>query len=519
MRFATFNASLNRSAEGELAVALASGADPQIAKIAEIIRAVDPDVILVNEFDYGAGNDRSFVASHLGGAYPFSFIAPSNTGVATGLDLDGDGGVGKAAGSFERARDSHGFGTFEGQYGMVVLSKHEIDVEGIRTFRNFRWKDMPGARLPVRPDGSSFYSEDALAILRLSSKSHWDVPIRIGGEVVHLLASHPTPPVFDGPEDRNGLRNADEIRFWKDYIEGADYIRDDEGREGGLARGAHFVIAGDLNADPVDGESVPGAARQLTRHPLVNASVTPQSEGAAAAAVTQGEANARHRGEPRFDTADFRDRAPGQPQGRLRAAFGGPRDRGRRSVLAREGRAGGGAPRRLRPSPRLGRRRHSRSAVEAVVVSADNYRLIEFSTPRGQSAPLGSPSLFFSHPHDSGYPGNGRRRRQRRGGRDQALTKQAATANNSQLRKQSPEHAPMPQTVNIGDAKAQLSHLIARAEAGEDVIIARNGVPAVRIVPLNSPVEEVIALLREERSQRPPVPAADIRAARDQGRG
>ena len=311
VRFATFNASMNRGAEGELATALQDGNDPQIAKVAAIIRRVDPDVVLVNEFDYGAGNDRAFVANYLGGAWPFTFIAPSNTGVATGLDLDGDGIAGEEAGTFERARDSHGFGTFEGQYGMVVLSKHEIDVEGARTFRTFRWKDMPGARLPVRPDGSPFYSDEAIEVLRLSSKSHWDVPVRIGGAVVHLLASHPTPPIFDGPEDRNGARNADEIRFWADYITGAGYVEDDAGGRGGLSGGAHFVVAGDLNADPVDGESVPGAARQLTEHPLVNASVTPASEGGAAAAAAQGGANAGQRGDPRFDTADFRDEAPG----------------------------------------------------------------------------------------------------------------------------------------------------------------------------------------------------------------
>ena len=311
VRFATFNASMNRGTEGELAAALRDGADPQIAKVAAIIRAVDPDVILVNEFDYGTGNDRAFVANYLGGAWPFSFIAPSNTGVSTGVDLDGDGVAGEEAGTFERARDSHGFGLFEGQYGMVVLSKHEIDAAGVRTFRTFRWKDMPGARLPVRPDGASFYSDEALAVLRLSSKSHWDVPVRIGGAVVHVLASHPTPPVFDGPEDRNGARNADEIRFWADYISGADWIRDDAGGRGGLSDGVRFVIAGDLNADPVDGESVPGAARQLTAHSLVNSAVTPASEGGAAAAAAQGEANAGHRGDPRFDTADFNDEAPG----------------------------------------------------------------------------------------------------------------------------------------------------------------------------------------------------------------
>lgn len=76
----------------------------------------------------------------------------------------------------------------------------------------------------------------------------------------------------------------------------------------------------------------------------------------------------------------------------------------------------------------------------------------------------------------------------------------------------------MSRTVNVADAKARLSHLIAQAEAGVDVIIARDGVPAARIVPLNSPIAETIALLREERARRPRISAAEIRAAREQGR-
>ena len=149
IRFATFNASMSRDAEGALAVALRDGDEPQIAKVAGIIRAVDPDVILINEFDHGAGRDRTFVRNYLDDTYPFSFIAPPNTGLATGLDLDGDGIAGSEAGTLELAKDAHGFGMFEGQYGMVVLSKHEIVLEEVRTFRTFRWNDMPGARLPV----------------------------------------------------------------------------------------------------------------------------------------------------------------------------------------------------------------------------------------------------------------------------------------------------------------------------------------------------------------------------------
>ena len=67
------------------------------------------------------------------------------------------------------------------------------------------------------------------------------MPIVIGRKTVHFLVSHPTPPVFDGPEDRNGTRNHDEIRFWADYIRRgrrSRYTYDDAGRRGGLEGGA-----------------------------------------------------------------------------------------------------------------------------------------------------------------------------------------------------------------------------------------------------------------------------------------
>jgi endonuclease/exonuclease/phosphatase family metal-dependent hydrolase len=106
--------------------------------------------------------------------------------------------------------------------------------------------------------------------MRLSSKSHWDVPVRLpSGRVVHVLASHPTPPGFDGAADRNGRRNHDEIRFWVDYLSGAGYIADDSSRAGGLSEDASFVLMGDLNADPDEGDGYGNAINQLLRHPRV----------------------------------------------------------------------------------------------------------------------------------------------------------------------------------------------------------------------------------------------------------
>ncbi|WP_136685326.1 endonuclease/exonuclease/phosphatase family protein [Falsirhodobacter xinxiangensis] len=312
IRFATFNASLNRGTEGKLAADLATGADRQAQAVAEIIQRVNPDVLLINEFDYAPGNDRLFADNYLAKAqnvsgqggtagldYRYSFIAPSNTGIPSGFDLNNDGTVGGGD-------DALGFGQFAGQYGMAVFSKHELDVDAIRSFQNFLWKDMPGNAMP-----EGFYDAEEQAILRLSSKSHWDVPVKIDGQTVHLIASHPTPPTFDGPEDRNGRRNHDEIRLISDYVGGADYMTDDQGRTGGLAAGKAFVIAGDLNADPFDGDSYDKAIRQLLENPRVNAGDVPSSAGGAAASDRQGNANAGHGGDPAQDTADFADTAPG----------------------------------------------------------------------------------------------------------------------------------------------------------------------------------------------------------------
>ncbi|MFF5083754.1 endonuclease/exonuclease/phosphatase family protein [Actinoplanes sp. NPDC000266] len=329
LRVATYNLSLNRPSQGLLREHLANpDVDDvyrrQAKNVAEVIQRAHPDVVLLNEFDYDpAAADlfaRNFLAVSQNGApaqrYPYRFVAPSNTGVPSGFDLNNNGVIDTTPGDQAYGDDSYGFGLFPGQYGMVVYSKYPIDRSAVRTFQQFKWKDMPGNLLPT-----DYYSAEEQAALRLSSKSHWDVPVRVHGKTLHFLVSHPTPPTFDGPEDRNGRRNHDEIRFWADYVNGAKYIYDDKGHRGGLKRGQDFVIAGDQNADPLDGDSYEGAVDQLLTHPLINSRTRPSSAGAAEAAALQGGANATHKGDPRYDTADFADTAPGN----LRADYVLPR--------------------------------------------------------------------------------------------------------------------------------------------------------------------------------------------------
>jgi hypothetical protein len=310
LRVATYNLSLNRSTAGQLVSDLSTPDNAQAKAVAEVIQRANPDVVLLNEFDYVEGGtavdlfrDNYLEVAHNGAAaveYPYAYTAPVNTGVPSGFDLNNDGAIGGGD-------DAYGFGLFPGQYGMVVLSKYPIQTDGIRTFQHFLWKDMPGNVLPT-----SWYSSQEQDIFRLSSKSHWDVPVTVGKRTVHVLAAHPTPPSFDGPEDRNGRRNHDEIRFWADYVTPGQggYIYDDQGARGGLNPSSSFVILGDYNADPLDGDSFDGAIHQLLGNKRI---IDPQaaSEGAVEASLLQGGVNLTHKGDPKYDTADFADGAPG----------------------------------------------------------------------------------------------------------------------------------------------------------------------------------------------------------------
>jgi len=326
IRFATFNASLNRNSEGQLITDLSTKTNAQAQNVAEIIQQTNPDVLLINEFDFDPNGtaaqlfQQNYLCVSQNGAVPvdysYRYVAASNTGIASGFDLDNNGTAVTNPDEPGYGNDAFGFGNFPGQFGMVLYSKYPIDTNNVRTFQNFLWKDMPGALLPDDPNtptANDWYSPAELEALRLSSKSHWDVPLNVNGQIIHALVSHPTPPVFDGDEDRNGKRNHDEIRFWADYVTlGEDsYIYDDNDQFGGLAPGTSFVIMGDQNADPFDGDSTNNAIRQLIDNPLINTSATPRSAGGIQQAELQGDANETHKGNPTFDTADFADSTPG----------------------------------------------------------------------------------------------------------------------------------------------------------------------------------------------------------------
>ena len=260
------------------------GQNDQLKAAAEIIQIIHPDVLVLNEIDHDidallAGNGLPLNALRFNNAYlnqgenplsyPFVYVAPCNTGFLTGKDLDNNGKVATEAdrGSRDHGGDCYGYGVYPGQYSMAILSRYPLQNKNAHTFQKFLWKDLPDNLIPTE-----WYSADEIDIFRLSSKSHWDIPVKIGNNIVHLLASHPTPPVFDGVEDRNGRRNYDEIRMWVHYINNDSVMVDDSGIRGGLAENESFIVVGDLNAAPQGDklESGQRAIDQLLKHARIN---------------------------------------------------------------------------------------------------------------------------------------------------------------------------------------------------------------------------------------------------------
>jgi hypothetical protein len=239
LRLATWHGDFSRKGPGLLLKQL----DEAEADLTPILQAA-PDVLLLTDFDYDAGGAAlSALQAQLraGGLdLPHRLAARPNSGRPTGLDLDGDGRLGGP-------RDAQGFGWFNGQGGMALLARWPVVLAA--DFSTLLWRDAPESAL--RPEDAG------AAVQRLSSVAHWQLRLEAPGGALVLLVLSATPPVFDGPEDRNGRRNRDEVLLWLHHL---------DGRLGPVPE-RPVVIMGNLNLDPRRGAGLHEAARRLLSHP------------------------------------------------------------------------------------------------------------------------------------------------------------------------------------------------------------------------------------------------------------
>ncbi|MDQ1109378.1 hypothetical protein QE424_002537 [Stenotrophomonas rhizophila] len=153
LRIATYNTSLYSDETGGL-IAELEGDSAHARKIAAVLQQVRPDLVLLNEFDYDDAHraadlfqQRYLEVAQPGGGEPLHFayryLAPVNTGVQSGLDLDNNGQIG--GDGRNRGNDAWGYGLHPGQYGMLVLSRYPIDEAKVRSFQLLKWSTLPGA--------------------------------------------------------------------------------------------------------------------------------------------------------------------------------------------------------------------------------------------------------------------------------------------------------------------------------------------------------------------------------------
>lgn len=285
LRIATFAAPLSRDGPGLLLRDILAQDDDQLAAIFRVINVINPDVLVLTNFDYDAGGVAlSAFSQSLARPFPFQFSLAPNAGQQAGLDLNQNGRLGEPA-------DALGYGQFFGDGGLAILSMFPFDNAGIDDFSSTIWSGLPWAELPRR-EAEPFYPIDIHEILPLSSTAHWKVPVQIPEDhLINLLVFSATPPVFDGPEDRNGFRNRDEIMFLGHLIDSGDIP-------------APFVVAGNTNLDPFDGEGWKQTMGDFLLRPDIQ-DPRPSSLGGAFAP------NNNHMGDPGLDTVQWPQNGPG----------------------------------------------------------------------------------------------------------------------------------------------------------------------------------------------------------------
>lgn len=242
VRVATVGADLSGERPGELAAVLVGGQNPQALQAALAIQKANADVVLLTGFDADEHALRVFNDEYLMQAQPdgreidysHRYVGPSNRGVASGADLDQDKIIGGPA-------DAWSYGQFPGQGSMVLLSKHPIDQDGIRTVTAQRWAELPDSKI------SEAELSDAVAgAMPIMESGLWDIPLNVSGQDIRVIAVQ----VNEDPKNTDYAlsRRSDQLNVIGDWVSAEQYLVDDNGHTPNSEN--TYVVLGELGNDP-----------------------------------------------------------------------------------------------------------------------------------------------------------------------------------------------------------------------------------------------------------------------------
>lgn len=253
VRLALWHTGLGRDGPGLLLRDIRRG-EADVLAVRDALVALAPDAVILLDIDFDRdGLALAALAQSLadgGHAMPIRLAPRPNTGMATDLDLDGDGRRGTPD-------DAQGWGPFAGAGGIALLSRLPL-VEGSLTDHSARlWRDVPDARLPM-VEGRPFPGPEVWAVQRLSTTGHWEITLTTPLGPLTLWTWHAGPPAFGGPHGRNRARNRDETAFWLHRLNGVFGPLSDR-----------FVLVGGANLDARGGDGDRAVMAELLAHPAL----------------------------------------------------------------------------------------------------------------------------------------------------------------------------------------------------------------------------------------------------------
>jgi len=251
----TWHTGLGRDGPGLLLHDIRRRADA-VEAAARFLSELDADVMVLMDIDHDLdGLAIATFAGRLGYAH---WLAPMpNTGIQAGFDLDRDGRL-------TEPEDALGFGRFPGAGGVAVVSRWPLRL--VADLSTARWAEAASDFWPRNANGAAYFTAAEGAALPLWSVGAFEVALDITNSQTEaitpltLLAWHAAPPAFDGPEQRNRLRNAAQNASLLPRLDALH----DAGQNVGP-----FILIGDSNLDPARGGGERGVMQTLTTHAAV----------------------------------------------------------------------------------------------------------------------------------------------------------------------------------------------------------------------------------------------------------